>query len=250
LGHFDELTWDHVLPDSWYPDSTPANLEKWRVPACRQCNEWYGELERDLLVALALCLDRQAVAASGITERVLRSIDPRFGRDDRDRAARAKRRERIIAGARRVDKVPAVGVLPNFGPRPNAEYPNGYLLVDIPGDDLKKLGVKLARGITYLQTSRTIDKQYEVATDIVSDEDATVALQEIEQHLVSEDRGPGLSIKRARVADDPLVSIFVAEIWGTLKLYLSVLPREEASNPTTPNGSSSPIGPSVRGCLP
>jgi hypothetical protein len=33
-----ELTWDHVLPVSWYPTTTPPNLEKWQIPSCWPCN--------------------------------------------------------------------------------------------------------------------------------------------------------------------------------------------------------------------
>jgi len=32
LEEFSSLTSDHVFPDSWYPETTPDNLEKWQMP--------------------------------------------------------------------------------------------------------------------------------------------------------------------------------------------------------------------------
>lgn len=52
-----ELTWDHVFPQAWYPDTTPANLEKWKIPACLECNQLHSKSEGDLLVNLAMCID-------------------------------------------------------------------------------------------------------------------------------------------------------------------------------------------------
>ena len=39
LKLFEELTSDHVFPKSWYPETTPENLEKWQMPACVECNQ-------------------------------------------------------------------------------------------------------------------------------------------------------------------------------------------------------------------
>ena len=38
-------TWDHVFPESWYPDTTLRNIEKWEIPACQLCNREYGKSE-------------------------------------------------------------------------------------------------------------------------------------------------------------------------------------------------------------
>lgn len=37
--------WDHVIPRSWYPDATPEDLEKWKVPSCVECNANLAALE-------------------------------------------------------------------------------------------------------------------------------------------------------------------------------------------------------------
>ena len=39
--------WDHVFPESWYPDALPENIEKWQIPSCTPCNSTYGRIEDD-----------------------------------------------------------------------------------------------------------------------------------------------------------------------------------------------------------
>src|ERR1035437_6096748 len=55
LRFTDDITRDHVFPDSWYPESTPATVQRWTVPCCQPCNKELGVVESDLLVRLALC---------------------------------------------------------------------------------------------------------------------------------------------------------------------------------------------------
>jgi len=45
LRFFKVLTSDHVFPVSWYPETTPDNLEKWQMPSCKKCNEKYGKID-------------------------------------------------------------------------------------------------------------------------------------------------------------------------------------------------------------
>ena len=80
LKYFDEMTWDHVFPEAWYPSTTPENLAKWKIPSCRRCNKDYGELEEDLLLRLGMCVSPDAAGAAGIGDRVLRSVDPAAAR--------------------------------------------------------------------------------------------------------------------------------------------------------------------------
>ena len=52
----DFRTKEHVFPKSWYPESTPNDLEKWKVPSCKRCNNEYSFYEQDLLIRLGLGL--------------------------------------------------------------------------------------------------------------------------------------------------------------------------------------------------
>src|SRR3569833_975591 len=49
LSYHESLTWDHVFPVAWYPDTTPEGTEKWKVPSCEECNRSHGETENILM---------------------------------------------------------------------------------------------------------------------------------------------------------------------------------------------------------
>src|SRR5579859_3303233 len=65
---------DHVFSSSWYPDTTLTTVQRWTAPSCPECNRKLGQLEKDLLIRLALCIDPKSPAASGLADRVLRSL--------------------------------------------------------------------------------------------------------------------------------------------------------------------------------
>lgn len=65
---------DHVFPDSWYPESTPANVQRWTVPSCEACNGKFGAMEEEIFVRLELCIDPRRAAAAGISSKALRSF--------------------------------------------------------------------------------------------------------------------------------------------------------------------------------
>jgi hypothetical protein len=73
LQEFEELTWDHVFPQGWYPEGTPPNLEKWKIPSCLSCNQEHSKNEGELLVKLGMCIDPNNPQSSGIAEKALRA---------------------------------------------------------------------------------------------------------------------------------------------------------------------------------
>ena len=74
LKDAEERNSDHVFPESWYPDSTPPNVEKWQIPSCIPCNTDYGKLEQDFLLKVGLCLDPFEPASASIVQKSLRSL--------------------------------------------------------------------------------------------------------------------------------------------------------------------------------
>lgn len=118
LNYCDRLSWDHVLPQSWYPDSTPRNVERWQMPACLKCNQKYGRIETELLLRLALGLDPTAEAAKGVVERVHRSFDPAKARNSSDQEARLRRRAGIATRVMPRAIVRPENVMPGLGHHP------------------------------------------------------------------------------------------------------------------------------------
>lgn len=99
LKEVEERNSDHVFPESWYPDSTPPNLERWHVPSCIPCNADYGKLEQELLIKVGLCLDPHDAASASIVQKALRSLKPAAARNTRDAQHRLGRGKRILAQA-------------------------------------------------------------------------------------------------------------------------------------------------------
>jgi hypothetical protein len=54
LKDYQSGSWDHVFPRSWYPNTTPQDMEKWKVPSCIPCNHEFSKTEQDLLIRLGL----------------------------------------------------------------------------------------------------------------------------------------------------------------------------------------------------
>jgi hypothetical protein len=73
-GRLIEKTKDHVFPRSWYPDSTSPNVQRWTAPSCRACNGKFGEMEKELFVRLALCVDPRKIGAIGLSKRAVCSL--------------------------------------------------------------------------------------------------------------------------------------------------------------------------------
>jgi hypothetical protein len=215
------LTWDHVFPKSWYPLTTPPNIEKWKIPACSQCNKKFGKLEEELLLCLGLCVDPQEQKSLGINDKVLRAINPLYAKNDRDKKFREAKRRRIIEQLRIYDTVPKKGILPNFIPYPSKKH-NGYAFINIPEDYLFKLGEKIVRGITYLSNKVFLDETYNIKVDFIENNKAEAVAKTIEKQGVTNNIGPGILVKYA-ITSDRVLSLWLIEIWGKLKMYVTVI---------------------------
>jgi hypothetical protein len=222
--HSDELTWDHVFPKAWYPDDTPENLEKWKMPACLACNGEYGELEKDLLLRLGMSIGPEEARASGIADKVIRSMDPSAAHDERDRAARARQHAALGKEMIDVGDNPQMGVLPGFGPNPDPAKRSSWG-IRVPKESLERLGQKIVRGLTYIRTGKLIGAGYLLEVFVLNGEAAQPVNEILGRHGVRHDRGPGVAVWRAPADDDPISGVFAIEIWGRLKLYAGVHPR-------------------------
>jgi len=227
LGTFDELTADHVFPKSWYPETTPANLEKWTVPACSACNKAYGRLEEDLLAKIALCLDPKSPSAKGITQRVVRSMDVRAGRDDRDAAARACRLSKIRADMHTFDQPPNEGVLPGLGPIPGLKYEK-YVGVLVPQDDLRCIVLKIVRGLALRLDGVYLDGDLEIHCYPFEGDGEPWINDVLSRFGSAYEWGDGIKVVRAAVEGDPRASLTRVEFWQRFKFYGIVRPAESS----------------------
>lgn len=221
----EERNWDHVFPESWYPDTTPVDIEKWKAPSCIECNREYGKIEQDLLIQFGLCLDPNHPNTKKIVEKALRSVKPEFGRNVRDKSARAKKQKELLGRMLFFDELPEVGLFPNFGPQPGQKL-NQSPAVLLPKSHLEKLAEKIVRGIFYVEYEDVIDGDYELEVFVVEDHGAKEFMDLVNNYGKELNRGPGISIRRAVLPEDPKSGVYAIVIWERAKLYASILPKE------------------------
>jgi hypothetical protein len=224
LGYFRNLSSDHVFPLSWYPESTPPEIEKWQVPSCTDCNALNGRNEEDLLVRLGLCVQHDHYASSGIAQKAIRAFDSSQGKNPKDANLRSLKRDKVLRELRPVNEIPIETFVPNFGP----SRTSGTVSAPIPIQKLRILGRKLVRGITYVLNDRLlIEADHEIDVHVVNEVGAAAARKLISQYGRTYDRGSGIAIGQARASEDLQSGIFEIEIWGRLWLHATVVPIQE-----------------------
>lgn len=220
----DSKTEEHVFPKSWYPESTPNDLEKWKVPSCRKCNNDYSLYEQNLLIRVGLGLFKKNEKCSGIIEKARRSIDPTYAKNERDRQKRLKCREEVIRDLSSSDKISSKGILPNFGADEKIKYKE-YPILLIRVDYLKKFAIKIVRGMTFLFDGFLIEDDYEINHFFIKDEEQKPFMEIIDKFGSTEHRGHGIVVGRAVVFDDHKSSFYRIDIWGKLKIFATVRRR-------------------------
>ena len=221
LGFCEELTWDHVFPNAWYPITTPENLEKWKIPSCPPCNAKHGKSECDLLIRLGLCIDPDDPRSAGIVEKALRALSAEAARNERDAKARSARKREVLSQVFTGPNIPFAAVYPGFGPQP------GVLAADHVAVPIKKKSVdllteKIVRGITYIEDGRFIESPYQIDFFALLEGSAAPLNKVLARFGRTYDRGPGITVERAVVPEDQMTSVYRVDIWGRLKTYAIV----------------------------
>lgn len=216
--------WDHVFPVSWYPDSTPQNLEKWKIPSCKQCNDEYGTMEKQFGQILSLCIDPDKPESIGVYNRFRRGLDPKFAKNEKDRKARERERVRIIHGFMYGDEIPDQGTYPGLGERWGRKKED-QIALKVPKNFIDRLAIKIVKGIAYIEEGVFIGDEYVMEPIAVEATGASMFYEAISRHGHSLSRGPGIRVERAVVQEDRISSICKITIWGELNIYVSVLPK-------------------------
>jgi hypothetical protein len=225
LKDVDRRNWDHVFPVSWYPDSTPQNLEKWKIPTCKPCNDEYGRIEEDFGQILSFCVDPKRIESQGVYKRMLRAYDPRHAKTVKDAKIREAKRQKLLSKMMHGDEIPNQGIYPGLGERWNRPREEQIALM-VPKRYFDRLGIKIVRGIAYIKDGIFIEEEYEIEPHAVEETGAQIFEEAIAQFGHSLSRGPGIVVDRAVTKEDGVSSIYKITIWGEMIIYLSVLRRE------------------------
>lgn len=224
LDYFEKLTKDHVFPRSWYPDSTPQNMEKWVVPACFECNNRLGEIEDEAYKKLAICTENSDIAASGVSEKVVRLYDPRSAKNEKDRKRKEANIKKILADLIYTDKMPK-GLLKNFGPFNN--NPDKSILVRISTAKLlDPITEKIVRGLEFKLMSKLINTDRSIKIIHLPDSAKAISLELtqlnniLEKSGVKTSRGPGFIVRYAKDIYGSM--LYYITVWGKWEIWAAV----------------------------
>lgn len=225
LNDFNKLTWDHVFPKSWYCGDALAEVKKWKVPACYQCNQAHGKNEKTILETVGLCLDPDDPQVGDIAKKALRAVKPEFGHTTEDKEHRKEKRRKTIEQIIKYDDVPTIGIFPNFGPARYDVPP--YAAVPLHEDHIKILARKIAIGITYYSENRFVDDSYGLVVNICIEEKIRGLIDMYRKNGVLH-AVPGINVYKLIANDNPHVQSFMILIWEKLRLFVSIFPKELA----------------------
>jgi hypothetical protein len=170
---------------------------------------------------LALCLEPGVPECAGVVEKALRSIDPDFGRNDKDKRIRERKRRQILGQVMVGEEIPEKGILANFEDRWGTKRER-RTAVRVPEKSLRRLAEKIVRGVRYLENGTYIEPPYEIEFYALTDEGALPLVSALEEHGKTYAHEPGIRVQTVVTPEDGVSSLFCITIFGRLKLYASV----------------------------
>jgi hypothetical protein len=222
-------TRDHVFPKSWYPETTPGEIQRWTVPSCADCNNKLGGMERELFNRLALCVDPRKIEAAGLAAKAVRSMG--IGTEELSaKEAEHRRVQKLKITSATGPYETGTDTLPGLGPHPGFRD-DELLRIDIPSDLLYVVAEKIVRGCEYVLANRIVEKPYNVNIYFVHEHHvpdllarAFVGPSADITHL-----GPGFKVTRVTAHDEPNTVMYKVVVWGTLVIYAVILPEEDSA---------------------
>ena len=196
-------TKDHVVARSWYPKATPQHEEKYKAPACSDCNCKYSAIEEELLAGFVHTLDLFDLASAGVGAGTYDLLNTKYKRN--------KRRYNALS-------LPYQAIYPGFG-LTTAHDIGPYDVVLQRADYTKALSEKFVRGFMYRLHRHYIEAPYEID---VYEEDPISIDNVLDSTGTIIKRGPGLEIAYAMCTDDPVASFWRITLWNRFKTYAIV----------------------------
>jgi hypothetical protein len=228
-------TKDHVFPRSWYPESTSAEVHRWTVPSCALCNGELGEIEKEVFVRLALCVNPRKPAAAGISRKAIRSLGiGATGLSEEERQHRKALKDKVFRDAKPYTSDIQPHVLPGMGPHPEVPAVR-QIQITIPGERLISVAKKITRGCEYwLADGRIVEPPCEIEVFFIPGPDLPDNVRQLYASLNPVHLGTGLRIRRAGAQDDPRVAMYEIVIWDSLTFYSAIIPPEVETKGGTP----------------
>ena len=215
-----ERNWDHVFPESWYPDSTPANLAKWKVPSCIPCNDALGIIEDEFLQLVSVCLDPNNPASSSIVEKAKRARDPDSTDNETEKKCRQAAKDKLYSQLLLGSDIPNKGVYPTLNDKWDTPKED-RVAVKLPKGHFIKITEKIVRGIFLLEDKKFIEPPYTVDFFALGDAGTEPIRELLAKNGKQYAREPGIRVQRA-LATDGLSSAFEIDFWEQFQTHATV----------------------------
>lgn len=177
------------------------------------------------MLRIGLCIDPNAFESVGVVPKVLRSLNPKLAKNDKDRRAREAKRDQILKQVLKGTDIPISAVYPRFEEK-WGRPPEQQVAVPIPKKSVDRLFEKVIRGLAYLEDERFIEPPNSIALYPLSVSDAPVFTSLLDKFGQVHARGPGIVVRRAVSPEDGLSAIYEITIWGMFQTYAVVLGSE------------------------
>ena len=214
---------DHVIARSWYPANVPKTFQRYTVRACYSCNTRLGQIEKEILHRLALCLNPQESAIRHIVEGMRRAIDPAAASDPADRSGREAEWRRLQADMVDATDIPEHQIAAWTRSNRQAGQPSRSVRIPMT---FEQIAEKWVRGIHFKTTRAFLPEDYVVRSILVTDEHEASVLALIRSRGETLAPGPGVQIERWSIRQEGLLyALYSFTIWDVFSVYASASPR-------------------------
>lgn len=241
----EEITEDHVIPNSWYSAVHSKDVFKPRAPSCFKCNNELGEKEKVLSHTMWMCMPEDHPLRPELAMRAYRAwgMTPDGkalpGLNEKERHARMQYLRKTMSGTVPASQLDERRMLPGFNF--HAGYPKESQRATIfDYQALLAVASKVVRGIEYIQQGRNryIEKPYKLEVYFPRDPDDS-GLMAIRNICKTFFDGTNL-IQRGANPDRPLEPIYIIKIWNLWEIWGVILheDREEELAKSMPSRGS------------
>lgn len=214
-----EITDDHIIAGAWFPDTTPATVQRWTAPACRSCNNSFSSLERYVHARLAACIDPTHPAAAEMWDKAKSSIDPRRARSHRDREHRTRQRDAFWKNLRALAEPPA-HTLP-FSVSNFTKGSRTGLMIEAP--KLDALCKKWGRGLYYKIHGIPVSASAEIEIIHPSEGATHNAFGRFWDQRTIIDAGPGIQVSYLSAEEgNKRADVYLFTIWNQFEVFVYV----------------------------
>ena len=96
----------------------------------------------------------------------------------------------------------------------------------MPANSMRRLTEKIVRGIFFLEDNAFIEAGHPIEFYALAEEGAGPIKELLDRFGRESAREPGIVVRRAVAADQPMGALFEIDVWGQFKMYASVGPHE------------------------